>query len=269
MPDIKGSFPLKGAIDIHSEASSVEFLRLACAEQLRAVVLKWPGGADSAPAAVFANNSGNGVTKFFGGVCLDRAVGGMNPAAVECSASAGGMFAWMPTVDAIHHRRINHLSEEGAVHVLDSKGRVLPEAKEVLKAVAERGLVLGTGHLSAPEVEALVETAVEVGVKRVVLNHPLLLGFDVECLRRITGLSGGVFIEHCYVPDHPKPFDVGLITAAIESIGAEQSLIADFGMYGKDSNIADALVAYGMPLEQVRHLAINRPATVLGLVANG
>ena len=40
-----------------------------------------------------------------GGIVLNRAVGGINPAAVESALQLGAKHVWMPTVDAANHAR--------------------------------------------------------------------------------------------------------------------------------------------------------------------
>jgi hypothetical protein len=254
-------FPLKGAIELHSEAPDVEFLQLAAAAGLREVVIKWPGGADSAPAAELANGLTVG-PRIWGGVVLDRAVGGMNTAAVAACASRRGRFIWMPTVDALNHRRINGLSEDGVVHVLDSRGALAPEVRAVLQAAGEHQMIVGTGHLGPDEVEQVIAAAFGCGVRKVIVNHPLLLGFSLDTIKRIAA-CGEVFIEHCYVPNYPKTFDLGRIVEAVAELPPAQSVIADFGKFGEDANIADALVAYGMNLDLIRTLAETNPARVL------
>jgi hypothetical protein len=196
-------------------------------------------------------------------VVLDRAVGGLNAAAVEACASAGGIFVWLPVKDALTHRLRNDISTDGAVHVVDADGQLLPEMLAVLESVARHNLILGTGHLGPTEVAAVVPAALRHGIRRVLLNHPLLLGFSMDDLPRLA--SPGVFFEHCYTPDHPKPFDVGLIAEAVRAIGPDQSLIGDFGLYGVQPNIADALIAWGMPPATVRLLASDTPAKLLEL----
>src|SRR5438045_2622022 len=119
-------FPLKGAVDIHSEIPNGDFLRLARIEGLKDVVIKWPGGADSAPVAEFTNLEKKDGTVFWGGIVLDGTVGGMNCAAVKASASRQGRFVWMPTVDALHHRRINGQSEQATVRIIDEQSKLLP-----------------------------------------------------------------------------------------------------------------------------------------------
>lgn len=265
MHDLIGFYPLAGTVEIHSETASADTMRRAIELGLDCVVLKWPGGPDSTlTAAAFASLLDTGHTRFLGGVCLDLAVGGLNPAAVDTCAEWGGRFVWMPTVDARLHRRRNGPEGKPVVEVLSSDGTLLPKAQQVLERVAHHEMVLGTGHLDIEEVKALIPAARHLGLKKIVLNHPLLLDFPLDLLDELTR-EGDVLVEHCYIPDHEMRFDVGRIVEAVDRLGWERNLIADFGDFGREVNIADALVAQGMDVATVAHLASDVPRRLLSL----
>jgi hypothetical protein len=254
-------FSLAGTIELHSEAPDPGFVRLAGAVGIREMVIKWPGGPDSAPAAAFANATVESGPRCWGGLVLDRPVGGINWRALEASVAHGGRFVWMPTIDSLHHRRINGQSEAGAVLLLDARGDLLPEVVDVLRVAGENGMIVGTGHIGPLEAERVAQAARDHDVRTVIANHPPLLGFSLEEIRRLAAL--GVIIEHCYVPGHPKPFDLGRIVEAIEAVEPDQSVVADFGRFEEEANIADALVAYGVAHDVIQRLAVTNPARVL------
>jgi hypothetical protein len=258
-----GLFPLRGAVDIHAETATVAVARRAVELGLAHVVLKWPGSPDSSLTAVAFNDFfGGSATRFSGGVCLDLPVGGLNPRAVDVCAKSGGRFVWMPTVDARLHRERNGPEGRPTVAILDERGVLSPAAERVLDRVAFHGLILGTGHLDCAEVTQIVPAARARGIKHVVLNHPLLLDFSLADLESICK-GGGVHIEHCYVPDHEKYFDVGRIVECIDRLEPECNLIADYGDYGIQANIADALIAYGVERGVVERMACDLPASLL------
>ena len=121
-----------------------------------------------------------------GAIALNRAVGGMNPLAVEIAAREGARTVWMPTVDSVnesHEREAApgakvpvwvrlqlDLREQGieieTVPVVDESGALLPATREVLAMIARHGMLLATGHLGRDEIFAVVDAAREEGVRR-------------------------------------------------------------------------------------------------------
>ena len=119
-----------------------------------------------------------------GTLTLNCAVGGMNALAVEIAAREGARIVWMPTVDSPaetagrtepkdgdkvpqwarlqHELRSLGLSVD-AVHVTGSDGALLPETRDVLRAIARHGLILATGHLARDDTFAVVDAALERG----------------------------------------------------------------------------------------------------------
>ena len=121
-----------------------------------------------------------------GAICMNRAVGGMNPLAVEIAAREGARTVWMPTVDAVNeaHERDAppgarvpvwvtlqlELRAQGIeiepVPVVGADGTVLPETRLVLETIAQHGMVLATGHLARDEIFAVVDAAAQSVVGR-------------------------------------------------------------------------------------------------------
>jgi hypothetical protein len=100
--------------------------------------------------------------ELFGGIVLNRAVGGINPVAVEAMAlSRGGhgKVVYMPTIDT------------NAVPV-SRNGELLPEVHEVLQVMAEHDLSLSTGHITNEESLMLIRAAREAGVDKIYVQHP-------------------------------------------------------------------------------------------------
>jgi len=65
------------------------------------------------------------------GVTLNRAVGGLNPHAVERSTQIGGKMVWFPTLEARAYQKYHHKDEPNAdlsqyLTVCDDHGELLP-----------------------------------------------------------------------------------------------------------------------------------------------
>ena len=111
----------------------------------------------------------------FGGVVLNKAVGGINPDAVEWMHriyGSRGKVVWLPTFEADKH--VKTLSKPDAVGLtVAPNGQVSPEMEAILKIIARENLVLATGHVHPEEIIAVVKKARELGVKNIVITHGL------------------------------------------------------------------------------------------------
>ena len=144
----------------------------------------------------------------FGGVVLNSPVGGANPDAVQVAARLGGRVVWMPTVSARTHKAgaaapelaVHRGFELGLVEVI-TDGRLRPEWLDVLDVVAEHDLLLASGHLSAAETVTLFTEARRRGVRRLLVNHPMMafLGWNDEAGAALSGL--GAYLELGILPD--------------------------------------------------------------------
>ncbi len=145
----------------------------------------------------------------YGGVVLNSPVGGANPDAVEVAARLGGRVVWMPTVSAPNHKRgasspelsVHRGFELGAVEIVDDDGRLLRAWHNVLDVVAGHDLLLASGHLSAAETVLLFTEARHRGVRRLMVNHPLMafLHWNAEAADALQALD--VHLELGILPD--------------------------------------------------------------------
>jgi hypothetical protein len=145
----------------------------------------------------------------YGGVVLNSPVGGANPDAVEVAARLGGRVVWMPTVSSRTHKAgaaspelsVHRGFELSPVDVVAHDGTLLPEWLPVLDAVAAHDLLLASGHLSAAETVVLFTEARRRGVRRLLVNHPMMafLHWDSAASAMLRGL--GAYLELGILPD--------------------------------------------------------------------
>lgn len=109
--------------------------------------------------------------EIFGGVCLNYAVGGLNPDAVISSYRMGGKYVWLPNVDSNHHRLVVNEGVGQGMDLIDEDGKVTAEAMQILDLVSQTDMVLGIGHQSTRERLALVKAAVRLGIERIEVTH--------------------------------------------------------------------------------------------------
>ena len=188
--------PAQGAIDFHVHSEPDVFGRsmddidvavLAKRKGMRGLVLK-NHVTMTADRAVLVMKTVPGI-EIFGGIVLNNAVGGINPAAVEWMhrmSGGRGKVVWLPTFDSDKHVK-TLVDPKGSGIVVAPNGVVTPQLEEVLKIIARENLVLATGHIHAEEVMAVVERARELGVKNILVTHALtnIPGLSMEQVRQV------------------------------------------------------------------------------------
>jgi Family of unknown function (DUF6282) len=226
-----------------------------------------------------------------GAIVLNRAVGGMNPLAVEVAAREGARTVWLPTVDSVNesHERDAppgakvpvwvklqlELREQGIeippVPVVDDTGAVLPETRAVLERIAHHGLLLATGHLGRDEIFAVVDAALEAGVKEIVITHPEFpaQSLSVEDQRALAGK--GALLERCMTTPHTGKIAWEKWIANIRAGGPEHSVLStDLGQVFNPpvedgmGIMVDRLLAAGFNDEEVQVMAVANTRRVAG-----
>ena len=182
-----------------------------------------------------------------GALSLNQAVGGMNALAVEVAAREGARIVWMPTVDSPAETagrtepkpgdkvpqwaRLQHeLREMGLgiepVHVTDDAGRLLPETRHVLRAIARHGLVLATGHLDREDTFAVVDGALEEGVTDVVVTHPEFTCQDFSVDDQVELASRGCLLERCLSTPWSGKTTFEHVFDGVRAVGVERTLFS-------------------------------------------
>jgi len=238
---------MQGAVDVHVHSEPDLFPRIADdigvaahAAQLglRAISLKCHSERTTS-RAYHTQKAVPGI-QVVGGIVLNRAVGGINPAAVEAALQFGAKHVWMPTVDAAHHARtfgstgaydkqsstIADSSDTG-IEVFSADGTPIDGLYDVLDLVAAHSAILSTCHLSVPEIELLVRTARERGVEKIMITHPFFKvpGLDLETLKRL--VAQGAYAEFGYCTVSPMWNHAALtrVVEAIRAVGPEHSIL--------------------------------------------
>lgn len=213
--------------------------------------------------------------KITGGVALNRAVGGLNPQAVERCAQLGGRFVWFPTLDARAYQRyrnqnLSPTELSAYLTVCGEDGRLLPAASEVLDIAAKYRMVVATGHVGADEGMALVEEGVRRGVQ-MVLTHAdnPANGYTVE--QQCQAAALGALVEHSYFTVYHHRTPIEELTRQIRAVGCESVLLTtDFGQldapYADEgmAQFAALLMKQGFSPDEWRIMAQANPARLLG-----
>ena len=269
---------LVGVVDLHAHAgpdsrprsvNDIEAARLAQAAGMRAILLK-NHFTMTADRAAIAMAEVDGI-EIFGGVVLNRAVGGINPEAVRQMATFSGgrgKVVWLPTFDAEHY-----VTEAGGgapfVSVVENGGPV-PAVLEVFDLIAEHDLTLAMGHSSPEEVLRLIPAARERGVERILVTHVFGQDATMDQMREMADADAIMEIDWLAVYSGNLPLE-DYVTAINELGEFAFVMSSDLGQAGNPAH-ADGLRAYiramreaGISTDAIDVMARRNPARLLGL----
>jgi hypothetical protein len=211
----------------------------------------------------------------FGGIALNRTVGGINAAAVDHMARVTGSFGrivWMPTFDAENQVRV---SKESRPFVSVTKdGELLPEVKAVIGVIAKNNLVLATGHSAPAEGLMLLREGKQQGVRQMIVTHAIQTPVLMNVAQMKEAASLGAFIE--FVGGNPEGQGAAArldgIADAIRQVGPASSILSsDLGQQGNPlppdgfGLFIQALRARGFSDRDLDVMSKQNPARLLGL----
>jgi hypothetical protein len=294
---------LAGATDLHVHASTerparrqnmLEVARDALAAGMRGLVFKSKDTC-TADGAGLVNSLIQGIT-VYGGVTLDYSVGGLNPWAVYSALQTGAKIVWMPSFDSAWTiKQVSGEAKGGAKiyqKILDPNRKVgsgisilkgglegselLPEVREIISMVAQKGAILDTSHLSPRESLVLVKEAKKAGLDRVLITHVNsdIIGATIDDQKELA--RSGAFLMHCFAQCLPSPWKdpepVQTTIHMINQVGPEYCVLAtDLGRFtycppveGLRMFIA-ALLLGGIKEKDIERMVKINPARLLGL----
>lgn len=176
-----------------------------------------------------------------GGIALNQAVGGVNPAAVLTALETGGRLVWFPTSDS-HTQAEAALPRLGDLdHRLDASSLAIPpiESEEgpvgrnaslILDLIAEHDAVLCTGHVSRAECQWLIDQGRRRSISRLLLTHPsyTVPGMAPNEIAELAGLGAHVEITAFQLWHQPGMTITQLVAVALAA-GRNLVLSSDAG----------------------------------------
>jgi hypothetical protein len=281
---------LDGAVDLHVHCApsffprfgdGLDLLDAAEAAGMGGFVLKAHEGSTVEAAHVLDRLSE--AVDVFGGVVLNRYVGGINPSAAEAALRLGGRCVWFPTMDSDAHARAfgstgAYPAQRGGtesptgIRLLDG-GALVPEARDVLALAAEHGALVATGHLDEAECDTLLDAAREIGVERFLLQHPQfpVPAVGLEALERF--VERGAVVELTYVNVSPmwRVATIADCAAVLARFGGDNVVVSsDAGQAHNPAppealrSFAQALHEQGIPATELRKALVDTPRRLLG-----
>jgi uncharacterized protein DUF6282 len=285
--------PAAGVVDLHVHShpdvfgrnmDDIDVANLAKARGMRGIVLK-NHISETAGRAALVMKMVPGI-EVFGGIVLNKAVGGINPDAVEWMHrvyGSRGKVVWLPTFESDKHVKTFGAKDAKGL-VVAPGGKVTPEMEAILKTIARENLVLATGHVHPEEVLAVVKRGHELGVKNMVVTHGLtnVPGLTMEQAKQVVGM--GAMIEVCFLqfqagPNAPLAFlthwtqvNAKHIAQGIREFGAKGIVVSSD--LGQSANIThpdglevaiSAMKREGISDADIDAMVRKNPARLLGL----
>jgi hypothetical protein len=282
---------LEGSIDMHIHSApdvyprilnDVELAVQAKEMGMRAIVIKnhFLITADRAQVATDAAEF-----PVFGGIALNLQVGGLNFHAVDVALKLGAKVVWLPT---LHARKFiqnkshvaNLAGELGdnieGIYILEDDNNLKEELIPIFKLIAQRDAILATGHVTIKEAKIAVREAARVGVKKIVVTHPLasFVDYSVEDMRQMLDL-GATYLEHVFndtTRQVSHPIERKTIYEGVKSIGAEHCIMStdagqwlnpvpaqQMGIYIND------MLRLGLSENEISTMVKDNPAKALGI----
>jgi len=282
---------LEGSIDVHIHSAPDIFPRImndidlalsAKEEGMRAILIKSHVVITADRAEIASQQTGFPV---FGAIALNLPVGGLNLEAVEVALKMGAKEVWMPTIHASHYvAQKDHVPtlakavKQGVkgLYLLNEDGSLKDELYPIFSKIAEYDAALGTGHITIQEAKKVVKEAAKVGVKKIIVTHPLatFVNYSTEDMKEALD-SGAMFLEHVFndvTRQVAFPITQKKIAEAIRAIGPKHIIMStdagqwlnpipaqSMGIYIKD------MLDLGLSEDDVRTMVSTNPARMLGL----
>lgn len=233
--------------------------------------------------------------KLVGSLVLNNFVGGLNADAVYSAStiSTGPFIVWFPTVSAkqfldesvweiapewVKNKSFKSRKAKSvqAIRILDSSGNVSSACIDVLRAIKTAKAILATGHISWPESNLLIAKAAQMGIKNMIVTHPIYqrIAMPIEMQKKLA--TYGAKIELCWSMWKIDEIPIGNIAAQIKAVGANNCILSsDSGQaYSPPPNVAltefcNALIDEGITQKELITMLIVNPKKLLGISKKG
>ncbi len=273
---------MHGSYDLHVHAApdgsaerrmdALEVARCAYEAEMGGFVLK-SHDYNTAPLVYALNQMYPGLN-VYSAIALNRAVGGINPDAVEVAAGLGVQVVWMPTFTAeFWMHNINGDAADGkarGIRVANDDGSLCEDVGEVLEIIAANDMTLASGHISPTEAIALFEAARAQSVQRMIATHP---GGIATLEQQQQMIALGAYPEYTFLACMPArgQMSPAQLADTLRTLGTDNCIVTtDFGQWqnpppaeGMRMAIA-ALLDAGMTTDEVTALVKRNTAALLG-----
>jgi hypothetical protein len=157
------------------------------------------------------------------------------------------------------------------VHVTGEDGQLLPDTRDVLRAIARHRLILATAHLARDDAFAVVDGALEEGVEHIVVTHPEFPCQNFSIDDQVALAERGCLLERCLSTPHSGKTTWEHVVEGVRAVGVEQTLFSsDFGnpdYPAVEDGLAlwaDRLLSAGFDEDEVRELIVGQSRRLAG-----
>jgi hypothetical protein len=271
---------LKGIIDIHQHVGpatqlsisrsldAIEAARIAERLGMRAIVFK-QHYLETASWAYLVSRIVPGI-QLFGGIALNRSVGGLNPNAVEQVATFAGGFGrvvYFPTFESEFYNPGSPIAVP-----ISKDGKLLPKVFDVLDVIKKYDMSMSTGHSSPQESLMLVKAAREKGIDKIYVQHPALRRIDMPIEIQKECARNGALLEYVLGEAIGNEEEFKHWADKIRAVGPENVVIAtDLGQRGRAIHVdgykivIPRLLKAGFTQAEIDTMTKTNPARFLGL----
>lgn len=290
---------MQGALDLHCHAGpslvprridAVTAARQASEAGLSAVLVKdhhLPTVRDVHYAKEYVLKKENLKVDLMGGIALNHTIGGLNPYAVEMALFFGAKIVYLPTVSSRGHHEHHKKEVAGAhfpatakkflesdpIYLLDAHSKLPAELSLIMEQVRDADVILTMGHLSVPEISAVLDLARDMGLRRLVVHHPKFI-IEAKDNEIVDFAHKGAMIEFSACMSDPRckfyfipPEELHRL---IKLIGLKSVFIgSDLGQHDTPPFVeglmvvADGLLGVGMKIEGLRMLFKENPSKLV------
>jgi hypothetical protein len=159
------------------------------------------------------------------------------------------------------------------MYTLDESGKLKEPVREIFKIIADTGVAVSFAHASHPEIYAMVDEVMRLGIKRAFVDHPFSPFVDLTVAEMKELTSAGIYMNFTY--DELSPLlgvDPARMYHAIRSIGTTRVTIStDAGepLFPNSIEcmrlIRGHMRAFGLSDDEIEEISVTNPAKIVGL----
>ena len=158
------------------------------------------------------------------------------------------------------------------ISIVNKKGVLTDETIQVLKAIKENNCILATGHVSWQEAKLLVESALKMGINKIIVTHPIyqLIDMPVEIQKELVQ-GKGVYLEHNFAMYLIDKVPIEKIAEQIKYVGADNCILSsDMGQINSPApsealkKFTELLNQEGITEEELKIMGEQNPRKLIG-----